>query len=245
MGALNVFQKICELDSDALILRRAISWLSQTPAALSTSKIKDVLMNSRVNDVILQQGHSVMNFSDFCTLACESYVNRFAIDTTCLAFLGEEKQSDVAYLPCYGQSWAKQGALFFSQKVSGHFIHCSADAASIILTPIHIPAMLHGDFDAVSRNVNFDHGFKIAPPKITLIVIKNMLNGFSDLSSGSRFNLEQWNCPKLCLPLPYINMPQQTTTGAGAGSCGMEVILSVRDIIRSGRCLPSFQWEFP
>jgi len=39
-------------------------------------------------------------------------------------------------------------------------------------------------------------------------------------------------------------MPQQTTTGVGAGSRGIGVILSVRDIIISGKCLPPFQWEW-
>lgn len=138
-----MFQKICELDSDTLNVRQEISWLSQKPDALNTSKIKDVLMNLRVNDVMLQQGQIIMDLSDFCTLACERYVNSFAIDTTCLAFPGEEKLSGVLYLPCYSQSWAKQGALFFSQKVSWYFSHCSADAASIIPTPIHIPSKQH------------------------------------------------------------------------------------------------------
>lgn len=196
---------------------------------------------------MLQQGRSIMDLSDFCTLACERYVNSFAIDTTCLAFPGEEKLSGVLYLPCYSQSWAKQGALFFSQKVSWYFSHCSADAASIIPTPIHIPSKQHWRllcFDVVSRNVYFDDDLKIVSPQSTLIVIKNMVNGFSVLSSGSRFNLEQWNCPKLYLPLPRINMPQRTTTGVGAASCDIGVILSVRDIIRSGTCQLSFQWEF-
>ena len=84
-----------------------------------------------------------MDLSDFCTLACECYDISFAIDTTCLAFLGDEKLSGVLYLPCYSQSWAKQGALFFSQKVSWYFRHCSADAASIILTPIHSLSKQH------------------------------------------------------------------------------------------------------
>lgn len=140
-----------------------------------------------------------------------------------------------------------QGALFFSQKVSWYFSHCSADAASIIPTPIHSLSKQHWRllcFDVVSRNVYFDDGLKIVSPQSTLIVIKNMVNGFSVLSSGSRFNREQWNCPKLYLPLPRINMPQRTTTGVGAGSCDIGVILSVRDIIRSGTCLLSFQWEF-
>ena len=246
LASLKVFEKICALESDASNLRQEICWLSQTPGAQNTAGIKDALINARLHDVILQQGQSMMDLSDFCTLACERYVTRFAIDT-CLTFLKEEKQSNVVYLPCYSQSWAKQGAQYFSRKVSGYFSHCSVDAANIILTPVHIPARRHWGllcFDAVSRTAYFDDGLKIVPPRSTVPVVKNMLNGFSVLSNDSRFKVEQWNHPRLCLPLPRINMPQQTTTGVGAGSCGIGVILSVKDIIRSGKCLPPFQWEF-
>ena len=246
LASLKVFEKMCALASDASNLRQEICWLSQTPEAQTTAVIKDALVNSMLHDVILQQGQSIMDLSDFCTLACERYVNSFAIDTTCLTFLKEQKESNVVYLPCYSQSWAKQGAQYFSQKVSGYFTHCPADAVRIILTPIHIPSRRHWGvlcFDAVSRTVYFDDGLKI-PPQSTVPVVKNMLNGFSVLSNDSRFKVEQWNHPRLCLPLPRINMLQQTTTGVGAGSCGIGVILSVRDIIRSGKCLPPFQWEF-
>lgn len=163
-----------------------------------------------------------------------------------LPFLEKRNKVVLHTSPVTIQSWVKQGALFFSQKVSWYFSHCSADAASIIPTPIHIPSKQHWRllcFDVVSRNVYFDDGLKIVSPQSTLIVTKNMVNGFSVLSSGSRFNLEQWNCPKLYLLLPRINMPQRTTTGVGAGTCDIGVILSVRDIIRSGTCLLSFQWE--
>lgn len=151
------------------------------------------------------------------------------------------------YLPCYSQSWAKQGAQYFSRKVLGYFSHCPVDEVNIILTPIHIPDRRHWGllcFDPVSRTAYFDDGLKIVPPRGTIPVVKNTLNGFSVLSKDSRFKVEQWNHPRLCLPLPRINMPQQTTTGVGAGSCGIGVILAVRDIIRSGKCLPPFQWEF-
>jgi len=137
LASLKVFEKMCALESDASNLRQVICWLSQTPEAQNTAGIIDALINSMLRDVILQQGQSIMDLSDFCTLACERDVNSFAIDTTRLTFLKEEKQSNVVYL----------------------------------------------------------------------------------------------------------NMPQQTTTGVGAGSCGIGVILSVRDITRSGKCLPPFQWD--
>ena len=114
LASLNVFEKMCALESDASNLRQEICWLSQTPEAQNTAGIKDALINARLNDVILQQGQSIMDVSDFCNLAYERYVNSFAIDMTCPAFLKEEKQSKVVYLPCYSQSWAKQSAQYFS-----------------------------------------------------------------------------------------------------------------------------------
>ena len=85
---------------------------------------------------------------------------------------------------------------------------------------------------------------KIFPSRDIVTVVRNMLNGFEVLSNNSTlYKLEKWNNGKLSLPFPRIDMPNQTTVGIGAGSCGVGVILSFRDIIRSG-CPPSFQWEF-
>lgn len=39
-------------------------------------------------------------------------------------------------------------------------------------------------------------------------------------------------------------MPRQTSIGQGAVSCGIGVILSVRDIIKSQTCPAPFQWVF-
>lgn len=91
LASLKVFENMCALESDAFNLSQEICWLSQTPEAQNNARIKDALFNSMLHDVILQQGQSIMDLSDFCTLACEHYVNSFAIDTTCLTFLKEEK----------------------------------------------------------------------------------------------------------------------------------------------------------
>ena len=66
-----------------------------------------------------------------------------------------------------------------------------------------------------------------------------MLGGFKALSHDAI--ADQWN---LSLPLPRINMPVQSQSGIGAGSCGVGVILAIRDIIASRSCLPSFNWTF-
>ena len=143
LRSLKVFEKMCTLESHASKLRQELNWLPQSTQSQDIAKVKDVLSNSRLQDVILQQGQSIMDISDYSTLACERYVNSFAIATICLTFLKEEKQSDVVYLPCYGQLWATQGAGFFSQKVLGYFNHCPVDRAKIILTPIHFQATKH------------------------------------------------------------------------------------------------------
>ena len=98
-------------------------------------------------------------------------------------------------------------------------------------------------FDTTTKTVFFDDGLKIIPTRDILTVVKNMLSGFENVSNDSRFKLDKWNNGKLSLPFPRIGMPSQTTVGVGAGSCGVAVILSFRDIVRSG-FPPSFQWEF-
>ena len=69
-----------------------------------------------------------------------------------------------------------------------------------------------------------------------------MLGGFRTLSDDATFDEEQWN--HLNLPLPHINMPAQTKTGVGSGSCGVGVVLTVKDVISSGNCHPPFLWKF-
>ena len=244
---MTVFEKMCTLASDATNLREELHWLSQATQSQEIVRVKDVLKNFKPHDLILQQGQSIMDVSDFCSLACERYVNSFAIDTICLTFLKVKKQSDVVYLPCYSQTWAKQGAQYFSQKVSEYFSHCSVDSAKIILTPFHFKDAKHWGlicFDIANKTVYFDDGMKISLPRNTVAVLKNMLNGFEALSGDAKFLLHQWNSPRLGLPLPRINMPQQPSTGVGAGSCGVGVILAVKDIICTSKCLPSFQWRF-
>ena len=61
-----------------------------------------------------------------------------------------------------------------------------------------------------------------------------MLSGSEIMSSQSTFKLQKWNNGNFSLPLPRIHMPKQTAVGVGAGSSGFTVILSFRDIIRSG-----------
>lgn len=244
--SVKVFAKMCSLASEALQLKEELRWLSQTPQSPETVEISEVLESSRPNDVVLQQGHSIMDVKDYSTLACERYVNSFAIDTICLTILKESKEMDIVYLPCYSQTWAKQGTQFFKHKVSSYFESCPVDRARIIFFPVHFPRHKHWGlvcFDTTTSTVFFDDGQKIFPTRDILTVVRNMLSAFETVSNNSRFKFDKWNNGKLSLPFPRIGMPNQTTVGVGAGSCGVAVILSFRDIIRSG-CPPSFQWEF-
>ena len=100
-------------------------------------------------------------------------------------------------------------------------------------------------FDVAAKIVYFDDGLKLSPPGDILVVVKNMLSGFELLFHTVSFQEENWNQPKLDLPLSRFNMPRQSATGEGSASCGIGVILSVRDIIiKSGACLPPFEWKF-
>ena len=127
--SVKVFAKMCSLASEALQLKEELRWLFQTPQSQETVEIREVLESSRPNDVVLHQGHSIMDVKDYSTLTCERYGNSFAIGTICLTTLKESKEMDIVYLPCYSQTWAKQGTQFFKHKVSSYFETCPVDRA--------------------------------------------------------------------------------------------------------------------
>lgn len=244
-----VFQTMCSLASEAIRVREDQCWFAKSRETVpGFTKVEDALYNSRPKEEIIRQGVCIMDATDFSTLACERYVYGFTIDTVCLTFLEESRPTEVVYLPSFSQAWAKQGAQYFSQMVIPFFANCAVQDAKCILSPFHFATPQHWGllgFDVAVKTVYFDDGLKLSPPRDTLVVIRNMLRGFELLSHNVIFKEENWNQPKLDLPLPrFFNMPQQTTTGEGSASCGIGVILSVRDIIKNGTCLPQFQWKF-
>ena len=143
MESLQYFQNMCSLASEATKVREEQVWLSQTiENTPDTTAVKELLFNSKPQDEVLALGMCIMDVSDFSTLACERYVNGFTIDVTCLKFV-EEKKSKVVYLPSYSQTWARQGAHYFSNKVSKFFENCSERDAKCILAPIHYQVPKH------------------------------------------------------------------------------------------------------
>ena len=178
LQSVKMFAKMCALASEALKLSKELQWLSQT------SQSPEVLENSRTNDIILQQRQSIIDVKDFSTLACERHVTSFAIDTICLSILEESKKMDMVYLPCYSQTWAKQGTQFFNRKVSCYFDSCPADRARIIFLPVHFQCHNHWGFicfDTKTNTVYFD----------IVTVVRNMLSWFEILSNNSIFKLEK------------------------------------------------------
>ena len=246
--SVGLYQTMCSLASEAVSFREEERWLANNSSSVSDlTKVRDVLWNSRPNEEVIRQGTCIMDATDFSTLACERYVNGFTIDTVCLKFLEDSKPTNLVYLSSYSQTWAKQGPRYFSQMVMPFFGHCAVQDATYILSPFHFDSPQHWGllcFDVENRTVYFDDGLKIYQPRDILVVVKNMLTGFELLSHNNSFQEENWNQPKLDLPLPCFNMPHQTRTGEGSASCGVGVILSVRDIIKSRNCLLSFQWTF-
>lgn len=143
--------------------------------------------------------------------------------------------------------WAKQGAEYFRHKVPPFFAHCSIENATRILTPVHFESPQHWGllcFDVKTKTIYFDDGLKISFPHDALCGIQNMLSGFRVLSSNVSEQRDHWTSSCLRLSMPRIHMPVQTTSGIGAGSCGVGVILAIRDIFASRNCLPSFNWTF-
>ena len=163
----------------------------------------------------------------------------------CLKLLDEHQPSKIVYLPTYSQMWARQGEGYFRNKVAKFFLNCPAKEVSCILAPVYFESEQHWGllcFDATSTTIYFDDGLKIAPPTDILTVVRTMLNGFMVLlENRDQYHSDGWN---LSLPLPRIGMPTQPTSGEGAASCGVGVILTVRDVLKCGKSKPNFNWCF-
>ena len=242
-SSVQMFQSMCKLSWDAGKICKEQEWLSQT-SLLDLTNVKAFLLNAKPHDEVLRQGQFIMDVSDYSTLACERYLNGFTIDALCLKLLDENKPTKVVYLPTFSQMWAKQGTEYFRYKVSNFFSHCTAEDATCILPPVHFENEQHWGLlclDASSTTVFFDDGLKISPPSEILTVIKNMLIGLKDLSGSDQYNYDNWS---QCLPLPRMGMPTQPASGEGAASCGVGVILAIKDIIESGESCPIFNWCF-
>ena len=242
---LQVFQDMCRISSEAAKVNQERRWLTQTTVA-DASMIEEVLHNSSPSNEVLRHRDIILDVSDFSSLACERYVTGFTIDVVSFKLLERIKPTGVIYLPSFSQMWAKQGVEYFRHKVYSFFSHCKVADAAYILTPLHFESPLHWGllcFDVCTKTVYFDDGLKIHPPSDTMPIVQNMICAFSALSDGA-IPQEHWNNSNLRGPLPRMNMPIQPKSGVGAGSCGVGVILTIRDIIASENCLPSFKWTF-
>ena len=123
--------------------------------------------------------------------------------------------------------------------------NCELQDAECILTPVHFQIPKHWgllSFELSTKTVYFHDGLKVSPPRDIFTVIRNMLGGFKLLSNSASYDDERWN--QLKLPLTRINMPAQPITGIGSGSCGVGVILTVRDVLANGSCHPFIDWKF-
>ena len=242
--SVQMFQSMCKLSQEADRIRKEQKWLAKMKGRDVTT-LKNFLLDARPKDEVLRQDRFIMDVSDFSTLACERYLNGFTIDAVCLKLLDEHQPSKIVYLPTYSQMWARQGEGYFRNKVAKFFLNCPAKEVSCILAPVHFESEQHWGllcFDATSTTIYFDDGLKIAPPTDILTVVRTMLNSFMVvLENRDQYHSDGWN---LSLPLPRIGMPTQPTSGEGAASCGVGVILTVRDVIKCGKSKPNFNWCF-
>lgn len=230
---IQVFQTMCRLSTEARKVEEERKWLSQPTSVSGVNTIQEVLFNARPNDEVIRHRDFIMDISDFSTLACERYVNGFAMDVASFQFLERTQNEGVVYLPSFSQLWAKQGVEYFKHKLNSIFPQCQLAKATCILTPMHFDRPQHWGlicFDILNRTVFFDDGLKLNPRREMVRIIQNMLCAFSALSDGA-IPAQHWNEPSLGLPLPRINMPKQPKSGVGSGSCGVGVILAIRDII--------------
>ena len=87
--------------------------------------------------------------------------------TMFLSFLAKSKQGDIVYLPCYSQTWDKQGTGFLNERLLAISTKTQWIMQKIICSPVHN----HWGqvcFATATNTVYFDNGLKLLPPTDTI-----------------------------------------------------------------------------
>ena len=226
-------------------------WLSNSHAltASQSQEVAGLLFNSKPQEEVLRFGNIIIDVNDVLTLVGERYLTGFVIDGACLKYC-EEAQSNGAqscYLPSMTQTWAISGDCNFLHSKLKPFISGKVqNQLPWLLTPVHVNNNHWGllCLDMVSFQAYFDDGLKLNPPLNISAIIQIVFEAVNLFLSNEAVPPRQlkWNNS---FPIQRFGMPLQPLTGEGCGSCGMGVILAVKDFLNvSVVRIPQFNWRF-
>jgi hypothetical protein len=245
---LTVLRKYCEIAEVKSKICDEENWLDRQNDGISfadTNSIKDLLWNNSLTTTVLQAGHKSIDVSSFSTLVKERYLDNFVIDTIITKYNQECKSGTTLYLPSEVHTWLKSDdKQFIIDKLALVLNSLTIIKLSQILLPLHMNDCHWGliAIDLINQKIYFDDGYRLKTEPSLIQDVKKLLTLLKNLIP----NIETLSDVKF---YERFGMPYQgdlDSSGQGAGSCGVGVILSARDFIWSGipATLGQFNWNF-
>lgn len=228
-----------------------MQWLNEngTPhlSASEINTIKQFLLKLRPEQTVLHCSPLVLDTGDLVSLISERYVTGFCINVVCMKYqelARAQNKHNAVFLPSVAQTWLTSSAADsdIQERLTPFLSNSDPDLINKVLMPIHVNNCHWGllYLDGHSKTALYDDGLKTPPPPTLNAIAKRVLSLLSSCCvSSSLLDQSAWDY-SFC----NFGMPKQPSSGIGSASCGVGVIMCVRDIILSGNKHPKFSWSF-
>ena len=225
-------------------------WLMETPDNLddrTRNSIVHLLNKFPLNYLVTKEGKYSVDVRAFSKLALERYIDDTIIDAAIARMQRQyNSKESVLCLPAHTITWLDTGdRSFIHQCFREHLQNVNPGSLKLVLVPVNMDNAHWGlmVIDIKSKNAYFDDGLMWAAPSISYVhlILRELNTKFPDCAS---FSLKDWLEVKT---FKRFGMPRQPTDGkiTGSGSCGIGVILSAQDFIRSDQLgSVSLSWSF-
>ena len=258
IGKLGVFSRaglgqlewLVEVASMRFNVQEEKRWAMETPDNLddrTRNNIMHLLNKYPLNHLVTKEGKYSVDVRAFSKLALERYIDDTIIDAA-IARMQRQYNSDesVLCLPAHTITWLDTGdSSFIHQCFRERLQNVDPGSLKLVLVPVNMDNAHWGlmVIDIKSRRAYFDDGLMWASPSISYVhlILRELNTKFPDCTN---FSLKDWLEVKT---FKRFGMPRQPTDWKiiGSGSCGIGVILSAQDFLRSDQPESvSLSWSF-
>ncbi|XP_068705840.1 uncharacterized protein [Montipora foliosa] len=236
LGHLEWLGEIAEMQ---LSVKEEEKWLMQSPDDLDNEtreKCLHVLKKCPLNYLVASEGKCSVTVRAFSNLCLERYIDDSVIDTT-IARLHRQStcKEGVLCLPAHTMTWLDTGdKKFIHECFKERLVEVNPEKLSLVLVPVNLSGTHWGllVIDVRLKEVYFDDGLRwtFSNMSCVLQIVRELHFVFPGCD---HFSLRHWLMLKT---FKRFGMPRQPGGGQviGSGSCGVGVILSVKDFIMSG-----------
>jgi len=258
IGKLGVFSRaglgqlewLVEVASMRYNVQEEKRWVMETPDNLddpTRNNIMHLLNKFPLNHLVTKEGKYSVDVRAFSKLALERCIDDTIIDAAIARMQRQYKSNEsVLCLPAHTITWLDTGdRSFIHQCFRERLQNVNPGSLKSVLVRVNMNNVHWGlmVIDIKSRIAYLDDGLMWASPSISYVhlILRELNTKFPDCAN---FCLKDWLEVKT---FKRFGMPRQPTDGTiiGSDSCGIGVILSAQDFIRSDQPESvSLSWSF-